>query len=209
MKCLIVSGGTPPSYEIFIEELNNADILIAADKGAETYFRYGVTPHYILGDLDSVQDISKEFMNSTEVIRFNPEKDFTDSELAVNEAIELGAKELTLLGFTGTRMDHFIANLGLLEKCLKRRVRATIKDSHNEISLVDKKTSFFGKEGQFITFQALEEKVRGFSIKGAKYELENYTLSFGDPRTVSNEFLNKPIEIDFETGKVLVIYSND
>ena len=46
-------------------------------------------------------------------------------------------------------------------------------------------------------------------IKNAKYDLENYTLYLGDNRTVSNEFLEDDIEVEFTKGKILVIFSKD
>ncbi|SHJ55421.1 thiamine diphosphokinase [Clostridium cavendishii DSM 21758] len=209
MKCLIVTGGTEPKEMLFKEEVAKAELLIAADKGVETYFKYNVRPDFLLGDLDSAISVSKEFLDSIKIIKFNPEKDFTDTELAVEKAIELGATEIVLLGATGTRLDHVIGNLGILNRCLSKNVRAIIKDDNNKIFVVNKGCNLFGEKGQFISFQALGEEVKGFSIKGAKYPLDSYNLSFGDPRTISNEFLDSSIHIDFKTGKILVIYSRD
>lgn len=209
MRCLIVSGGTPPSEEIFKEELQLSELLIAADKGAETFYHNNIKPHYVLGDFDSINTKTLEFLADCNIIPFNPEKDFTDSELAVNKAIELGAKELVLLGFTGTRIDHTIANIGLLKRCLEHNIKAYIRDCYNKIMVVNKKTTLVGKSGQIISFQALDGNVENFSIRGAKYELEGYRLSFGDPLTVSNEFCSNPITIDFDNGNVLVIFSKD
>lgn len=209
MRCLIVSGGTPPSKEIFKEEVQLSQLLIAADKGAETFYQNNIKPHYVLGDFDSINAKILEFLVDSNIISFNPEKDFTDSELAVNKAIELGAKEIVLLGFTGTRVDHTIANIGLLKRCLELNIKAYIRDCYNKIMVVNKETTFTGKSGQIISFQALGANVENFSIRGAKYELEGYKLSFGDPRTISNEFCCNPITIDFNNGYVLVIFSRD
>ena len=59
------------------------------------------------------------------------------------------------------------------------------------------------------TFLAYCDKVENFNIKNAKYDLENYTLYLGDNRTVSNEFLEDDIEVEFTKGKILVIFSKD
>lgn len=209
MRALIISGGTPPSERIFKEEMEKCQLLLGADSGCETYFKYGITPDYALGDFDSIKNEYKEKLNSTNVIKFNSEKDNTDSEIAVLKAIELGAKEIMLLGFTGTRIDHTLSNLGLLNTCLKNGVKAYIKDSNNIIHIIDKPTSLKGNKGSYISFQAFGEEVEDFSIKGAKYELDSYTLTFGDGRCVSNEFLDGSIRINFKKGKVLIIYSND
>ena len=62
---------------------------------------------------------------------------------------------------------------------------------------------------RYISFLAYCDKVENFNIKNAKYDLENYTLYLGDNRTVSNEFLEEDIEVEFTKGKILVIFSKD
>lgn len=209
MRALIISGGTPPNERILKEEIEKCQLLLGADSGCETYFKYNIIPDYALGDFDSIKQEVKEKLKLTNVIEFNSEKDNTDSEIAVLKAIELGAKEIVLLGFTGTRIDHTLSNLGLLNICLKNNVKAYIRDNNNIIWLVDKSITLKGNKGTYISFQAFGEDVEEFSIKGAKYELEDYTLTFGDGRCVSNEFLMEDIEINFKKGKILIIYSND
>ena len=65
------------------------------------------------------------------------------------------------------------------------------------------------KQIRYISFLAYCDKVENFNIKNAKYDLENYTLYLGDNRTVSNEFLEEDIEVEFTKGKILVIFSKD
>lgn len=209
MKAVIISGGTPPKEEILKEEILNANILIAADKGLESFLYYNIEPHYALGDFDSINVKIMNKVKKTKIVKYNPDKDNTDSEIAVLKAIELGAEEIVLLGVTGTRIDHMLANLGLLDMCINNNINAYIRDSNNKILLTNKSIKLYGNPGQFVSFQCFGQTVNNFSIKGAKYELNNYTLSFGDRRCVSNEFLNGSIEVTFKEGKVLIIYSND
>lgn len=210
MKALIVSGGTPPTEDIFLDEVKTCDILIGADKGCETYFKYGFMPDYALGDFDSISDSYKEKLKSTNVIKYNSEKDNTDSEIALLKAIELKVDEICILGVTGTRMDHVLGNLGLLNIALENKVKCYMKDSNNLIMLVNKEISLKDKGYKYISFQPFGESIKNFSIKGAKYEVNNSILSFGNNRFVSNEFLdNNDIDINFESGKILIIYSKD
>lgn len=210
MKALIVSGGTPPTEEIFLQEVKTCDILIGADKGCETYFKYGFTPDYALGDFDSIDYSYKEKLKSTNVIKYNSEKDNTDSEIALLKAIELNVDEICILGVTGSRIDHVLGSLGLLNIALENKTKCYIKDSNNLIMLVGKDISLKDKGYKYISFQAFEESIKNFSIKGAKYEVNNLILKFGDGRFISNEFLdNKDIDISFESGKILIIYSKD
>ncbi len=210
MKALIVSGGTPPTEEIFLEEVKTSDILIGADKGCETYFKYGFTLDYALGDFDSISDSYKEKLKISNVIKYKSEKDNTDSEIAILKAIELNVDEICILGVTGSRIDHVLGSLGLLNIALENKTKCYIKDSNNLIMLVDKKTLLKNRGYKYISFQAFGDSIKNFSIRGAKYEVNNCTLGFGDGRFISNEFLNdKDIDISFKSGKILIIYSKD
>lgn len=209
MISIIVAGGTPPKDQLFLQEVRRADYLIAADKGAEIFIKHNIEPDLVVGDFDSIDDKFKENLKKLNVIKFNPEKDLTDSEIAFNKAIEIGSTEIVLLGFTGTRLDHTLANLGLLKRALEKGIKAFVKDNNNCIFLTDKSMKLEGKFGQIISFQAYCDVVNNFNIKKAKYKLVDYTLLLGDPRTVSNEFLQDNIEITFTDGIVMVIYSAD
>ncbi|QAA33256.1 thiamine diphosphokinase [Clostridium manihotivorum] len=209
MKAVIVAGGNAPSKDLFFKEIKDANILIAADSGINTFYNYDITPNIILGDFDSADSEALNYYGQIKRITFKPEKDFTDSELAFNNVLELGATEVVLLGCTGTRLDHTIANLGLLKRGLERNITTSIKDENNYIFLVSQNTTLYGVPGQTISFQAFGGSVNDFNIYNAKYPLYDYNLTLGDGRTVSNEFQKDPIEISFTSGIVMVMYSND
>jgi thiamine pyrophosphokinase len=211
MKIVIVAGGTPPSKELLLESVKDADYIIAADKGTEVLLINNIVPAYVLGDFDSIdknflEDITSKNVN---IIKHNPIKDFTDTDSAFNKALELNAKEIILLGCTGTRIDHLFSNIGLLKKALEKNVICKIIDNNNTILLTDKPMTFRGKRGQLISFYAYEETVEEFCIYGAKYELFNHKLIPFDGLTVSNEFLDEDIRISFNKGLVLVFFSKD
>ncbi|WP_032121782.1 thiamine diphosphokinase [Clostridium amazonitimonense] len=211
MKTVIVSGGKAPSFDLISKETKDCDFIIGADKGAEVLYKYGIKPNILLGDFDSIdKDVLMYFKNNLEFIDVYPvEKDFTDTELALLKAIEKQSEKIVFLGCTGSRLDHVLANIGLLRRCLKEGIEAYIKDDNNCIFLTDKSCKLEGEKGEIISFQAFGEVVKGFNIYNAKYELRNYNLSLGDPVTVSNEFLHNDISISFERGIVIVIYSKD
>lgn len=211
MRVLVVSGGSPPSKELLLREVNKANLIIAADSGGEVLYKYSILPNIILGDFDSIDKDVLAFYKSVEndIYIYPPEKNFTDTELAFEKALEANAKEIVILGATGSRVDHVLGNLGLLCRGLDNGVRTTIKDNNNVIFLVDKPIKLKGSIGQTISFQGFRETVSNFNIRNAKYELNNYKLNFGEPLTVSNEFVNEYMTIDFQSGRVLVLYSKD
>lgn len=209
MKALIIAGGEKPSKELLESEVRNSDVLIAADKGVEAFLINGFTPDYALGDFDSISEEFKESLKNLNIEKFNPEKDSTDTEIAFLKAINLGAKEIAFLGVTGTRLDHVLANLGLLRSALEKGVEAYIIDNNNKIMLKNKSTILKKEFGDYISFQAFGEAVENFCIKSSKYPLNNHKLLLGDSLCVSNEFIDENMEISFDKGEVLVIYSRD
>jgi len=212
MKIVIVSGGTPPSYDIIKKELKDSSLLICADSGGECLYKYNIIPNFLMGDFDSISREALSFFSTQEncIIDTYPEdKDFTDSELVLDKAIKLGANEIVFLGCTGTRIDHLMGNIGMLLRCLKLNIKAYIKDDNNIIEITDKPIRIKKEKGTTFSLQAYCDKVQDLNIRGAKYGLEHYDLTLGDPRTISNEFLNNDVNIDFTSGILLVFYSKD
>jgi thiamine pyrophosphokinase len=211
MRVLIVSGGKQPKEATIKKYIDKDTYIISADSGSDALYKHNIIPNLILGDFDSISDEVLKFYEekNCKINRFKAEKDFTDTEAAVLEAIKLKPKELVLLGATGTRLDHTLANLGLLYKCKKAGIESVIVDENNKVSIHSESFEFNEKEGQTFSLQAFGENVRNLSINGAKYPLHNYDLSFGDPRTVSNECTKNPVKITFDSGIILLIKSND
>ncbi|AWZ48715.1 thiamine diphosphokinase [Hathewaya limosa] len=212
MKGIIISGGTEPSLELLKDNLKGKYVLIASDSGANVTYKYGLCPSIIVGDLDSIKESVKEYYSNQgcKFIKFNPEKDFTDTELAIKEITKKNIDEIILLGCTGTRLDHVLANLGLLIDYHKKGYKIKLVDDNNEVKVCEKSLSIKGEKGKLFSVQAFKETVSNLSIRGAKYELENYNLEPGSPLTVSNEFLNdKDIKITFNSGNLLLIYPKD
>lgn len=211
MKAVIVSGGNPPSKELLMDELKNNSLLICADGGGEALKKYGLIPDILLGDFDS---ISKDTFNyftekKTKIVTYPKEKDFTDTEVALQKALELKAKEICFLGCTGTRLDHTLSNIGLLKKCLENEINAYILDDNNKIFLKNKTCVIYKNSYKYFSLLSYGSDVITLTIKGAKYDLDKYKLNLGEPITVSNEFLEDKVSIEFPKGLLLLIYSKD
>lgn len=211
MKAVIISGGKEPSKDLLYRELKDANFIIGADKGCEVIYKYDITPDYILGDFDSA---NMDIVNSIEAkfckkLKFKREKDYTDTEIAYNLAVEKGADEIILLGATGTRYDHSLSNLGLMLRGLKKSINVKVIDDNNFIFLTDKPTTLKGSIGDTISFHAYCDEVKNFTIRSSKYDLTNYNLKLGDSITTSNEFLDKDITITFDSGIIMVLYTKD
>lgn len=211
MKGIIISGGKAPSLELLSTYLKDKYLIIASDSGADVTLKYNLEPNLIVGDLDSISKEAYDYYRSRnfKFIKFNPEKDFTDTELAIEEAIRLGANEILLFGCTGTRIDHVLANLGLVVDYYEKGVNIKLIDDNNEIFPTKKSMHLKGNKGDTFSLQAFRENVSKLSIRNSKYELLNYDLKAGSPLTVSNEFLDEDVYIDFESGILLIILPKD
>ena len=142
IKTLIVSGGNVED-NILTNFKNEFNYVIASDRGLEELDKYNIVPNYIIGDFDS---IDKEILNKyiknkdIKIMELNPEKDYTDTHMALKLAIELKSTSIIIIGAIGTRLDHTIANIHILKEALDENIECRIIDSRNEIQLINKKT---------------------------------------------------------------------
>lgn len=212
MKVLIVGGGNEPSGKLLEDYAKKVDKIIGVDRGCSYLLKNNIYPHYIVGDFDSINrdDIKKLEIDSIKKFKYNCEKDSTDSDIAMEIALNMEFSEIYMIAMTGSRLDHSFANLGLLSKANGAGAKAYIINETNKIYLLEESSKIKKDNSyRYISFLAYCDKVENFNIKNAKYNLENYTLYLGDNRTVSNEFLEEDIELEFTKGKILVIFSKD
>ncbi|PRR84148.1 thiamine diphosphokinase [Clostridium vincentii] len=211
MRAVIVSGGEPPSKSLLLSYLTKDDFLIGVDKGCNCLYDYNLKPNLILGDFDSAnEEVIKAFTeDGIEMLKFNPEKDYTDSDLGYIKAKEHGANEILFFGATGSRVDHSLGNIGILLKSLSEGIKLEIIDDHNRIFLINEETTIKGTYGEIISFHALSDVVKNICIKGAKYELSGYDMKLLEPRAICNEFIDSDIRIAFDSGIIMVIFPED
>lgn len=211
MKALIVSGGQTPSRDLLQRQLQAMpDLIIAADAGAGVLMDAGIAFDLALGDFDSLAPpLYETLQESGRIITYPSRKDFTDTEAALREAVDRGADEVIILGATGSRLDHFMANLGLLVWAAEEHVTVRLLDDHNEIFLITGPAEIPARDGWYLSFFPIGGEVPGFSCENVAYPLQDHTLSHGSTLTVSNEFKEGPARVRFAQGKVLVMLSRD
>lgn len=210
MKTIIISSGSF-SKDVLERVMKPDDKIICADGGATHLYSTEIVPDMIVGDLDSIdEETTRHFKHlGVSFFRFPPEKDLTDTELAVEFAVDGGAKELVLLGVTGTRLDHTLANMMLLPRLLELGIDAKIIDSHNEIIAVDKSIELKREMGTFVSLIPIFSECIDVSMKGFKYPTEKINFTLGSTLGVSNEIISETATIDMVSGMALVIVSRD
>ncbi|MGN0408716.1 MAG: thiamine diphosphokinase [Bacteroides sp.] len=240
---LIVTGGNVDVEwtKVWLERQKKDGIVfdycIAADSGLVSADMLGLKVNYILGDYDSVNtEVLARYRNDVENAVFPREKDYTDTELAVMTAIKLikdeddnngnsknvnvdekndstAGTKVTIIGATGTRMDHTLANIGLLNQFKDTGIEAVIVDRHNKIQMlsgkdeitINKLTQF----GRFISCLPVTPVVTGLTMQGFKYSLDGYELRQGVSIGVSNEITEDEALIKIEEGRMLVFETRD
>ena len=175
-EAVIVSGGTlDEEFVLSVLKEKEERFLIAVDKGLLFLHEHGICPDYIVGDFDSVAQEVIALYKEQKMIpirEFNPVKDATDTEIAIRLAIEFECQQITILGGTGTRLDHVWGNVQSLKIAADAGVQAFLLDCHNRIRLLKKrvelrKTDAFGKyfsvfpwERPFMNLILVEQSIR-------------------------------------------------
>ena len=184
MKTLIVTGGSLDiSWAKDFVRTINAEYIIAADSGLKYIDELGLVPDMILGDYDSVEDGLLDKYKSIDIKTYPKEKDYTDTHIAIINALKAGASVIYILGATGTRMDHTFTNICNMKAALDSGVPCFICDSHNKIYLINDKmgevkVSKTGQYGDYVSFVPLSEETI-ISLAGFKYVLDDYILNQG------------------------------
>ncbi|GIP14904.1 thiamine pyrophosphokinase [Paenibacillus montaniterrae] len=210
MIVTICSGGSVGQWAVpYFEQ---ADYLIGADQGAHFLVEQGFTPHLALGDFDSVSSEQYERIEkmSSTFLGFDAiDKDYTDTQLAVMHALELKPERIIIVGALGSRFDHSLANIQLLELALERKIAMMIIDEHNVLQLMEQQLQITRNGYRYVSLLPHTEKVTGITLHGFKYPLTDATLTRGLSIGISNELLEEQGTIVIGSGKLLVIQAND
>ena len=197
-------------YELFLpyQEDNiiniNESIKVGIDKGALIAIDKGIKLDYILGDFDSITSeelkiIKKKCPN---IIKLNPIKDDTDTEFAINY-FKNATEFIIHGGIQGKRIEHLISNINLILKYDNINV---IKDNNTRISRLLSGT-YFINEYKYISFFAKSGSL--ISLKGFKYDLDNYQFKEFDNLCISNEIENEYGEVQFNGKGVIIMSKSD
>lgn len=213
MTAILICGGSlPAGFLRKVREDYPDAVVYAVDGGLAVADEIGLVPEYLVGDFDTADEaLVARYEGRCVTLRHKPEKDATDTELAIDEAIEQGADRIILLGATGSRMDHTMANIHMLYHILQCGKQAEILNENNRITL--HKNSFVCKKdelfGTYVSFLPFFGEVTGVTLKGFKYPLSGKTLTAGSSLGISNEGVEEIMEVSFLSGYLLMIEARD
>ena len=200
----------------FLESVReNGPYLIAADRGLLFFARYGIVPDMAVGDFDSAgEEFARQYLTGHPEVESwfcSWEKDYTDAEIAARKAMEKGCRRIDFLGATGTRVDHVLGNVQLLSFLLDQGAFGRIIDEYNRISLHGEGFRIRKKQqwGRYVSFFAWGREVKGLTLEGFHFPMENGLLTNARTLAVSNQIEEECAEVRFESGRLLMIESGD
>lgn len=224
MKVLIITGGNiDDDFAFSFLKNNRYDEVIAVDGGLAFADRAGIKITHLVGDFDTIDGaVLEKYIHREDICvhQFVPEKDYTDTDIAVKLAIELFSgrgtslteeKLLHILGATGSRLDHVLANLQMLKNIMDAGIDGMIIDKNNQIQMI-RGTHHLKMEGIFGKYMSLipaTMDLSGITLQGFKYPLDRANTHFGESLCVSNELTAEEGWITIEEGTAWMILSRD
>jgi len=208
MKVVVVASGELDASDA--AWLEDTDLVIAADGGANSLDRLGMRPNLLVGDLDSIDLLLLDRLEAggTRVERHPIDKEASDTELAVVAAFDAGASAVVVLGaMGGARIDHEIANLLLLADAslAGRDVRAARGGTHVRALHVGERIYLSGSVGDLVTLLSVGGTADGVTTEGLRWPLVEATLEMGRSRGLSNEIIAAPASVRIGNGTLLVV----
>jgi thiamine pyrophosphokinase len=208
-RVLVVSGGPAPDAAL-VGPLPAGAFVIAADSGLEHAAALGLAVDVLVGDLDSAsaEAVRRAEAAGVQIERHAVDKEATDLELALEHALALGARHVTVVsGGGGTRLDHHLAELVLLAavRFAPLHVDARIGGARAFALHAGEALELNGAPGAVLTLLALGGPAIGVTTAGLRWPLRAETLEPGSTRGVSNEIVSGPLRVEISGGSLLAV----
>ena len=181
---------------------NHKGDIYCADGGANFCYELTLIPKEIYGDLDSIKDEVKEFYQEKKVkfIKFKIEKNYTDSELVLNE-IQNKYDGIYCIAGLGGSIDHELTNINLLAK-YSNLIFISEKE---KIFKIDSDSKFNDMINTKISFVIFSDQVKGLTLQGFKYNVENLDMKKGEARCISNIIIENKANLLIKSGSLLCV----
>jgi thiamine pyrophosphokinase len=211
-----IVGGGPEDLLPNLNKFNEENVLwVGVDRGVFNLLKREMKPTIAFGDFDSVSPEELKYIKSQveELKRYQPEKNETDMELALNWAMKQNPEAIRMFGATGGRLDHLLANVQLLiEPLLKgNQIKIYLIDRYNVMDVKGPGSYTISKKEveKYISFVPVTLNVRDLTLEGFKYPLKNRHISIGSTLCISNELISDYGTFSFSEGILIVVRSED
>lgn len=217
-KCLVISGGD--FFDAPRSLYDEADFVVACDKGFEYAKRLGFMPDVVIGDFDSCGAGVEEgdgaspdgdafaWEGDTKIIKLSRDKDDSDTMAGVKYAIGEGCNDFTFICAAGGRFDHFFCNIQTLSFIAEKFGKARLLSDNDEITVINKScVEIEKKEGWSLSVFSLCDEARGITEEGTRWQLNGGLMRQNAPYGLSNEWTADKAKIAVEEGTLIIITS--
>jgi thiamine pyrophosphokinase len=182
------------------------DLIICADGGYNIVKFLGITPHIVIGDMDSVRG---KVPSDVKTIVYPRNKDKTDLHLCIDYALEVGCNEIILLCCFGGRVDHSLAAIISLRYILERGAEGMLLTRNSKVFLIKEKTDIKRGEYTKLSLIPVTETVSGVTTQGLHYALDDAVMYQTANLGISNVFAGSQATVDIKEGILCVVCEID
>ncbi len=187
-------------------DFSNDDFIIGVDIGCKFLLEAGVIPHVVLGDFDSIPEkLFKQLPDTTQIMRYNPMKAKSDTELAFDFCHANNMKNIVLYNSLEGRFGHVAGIISNMIYAYKLQLNVTLRSNDSELFLIDSFKDLSGYKAKFVSLYALLGDAKGVYLKGFKYPLDNGEIPLFTCLGLSNEFVDEVRTIEVQDGLLLCI----
>src|ERR1041385_6923023 len=207
-RIIIFANGELPDLEKARLLLRDDDYVICADGGTRHAWALGIRPNLIVGDLDSAEaGLIQQFKDDgVDVESYPRDKNETDLELAIQRAIELKPKQITVLAALGGRLDQTLGNITLLTDPRLSTFNVRLDDGVEEVFLCRNQAQVHGRNGDLLSLIPWQGTVTEVQTKNLKWPLNHETLYPNKTRGISNEMLDETASVSIGSGLLLIVH---
>lgn len=201
---VVVIGGDVPHRGV-LARLPADRVVFAADSGLDHADALGIEVHRLIGDLDSVSDEALARHKDIPIDRHPPDKDATDTELALEAAVADGHDRVVVVSGGGDRLDHLLGSLTVLARIAKTvRLEAWIGTAHVHVLHDGDHLHLDPPVGTVLSLLPLDGPASGVDATGLRWPLTDAILHWGSSRGISNE-VTGAVSISLGHGVLAVI----
>jgi thiamine pyrophosphokinase len=207
MLAIIVANGHIADYANLLKWIETGDFVIAVDGGMRHLVAVDFKPDVWIGDMDSwINDSTHEapWLETVEQVKYESEKDMSDTELALEWAHRKKCTELVLMGMLGGRVDHELINMSHLIPLTKRGVHAWIEDGHQRVFYVTDHIQLSDYKNWLLSIVPLSP-LGGVTIEGCYYPLNRATIDIGSSLGLSNRVIENDAKVKMTSGEAFII----
>jgi thiamine pyrophosphokinase len=225
VKVVVALAGEMQATELLRERVRDADLIVAADNGAARLVAIGLKPDRIIGDFDSIDPalLVELQMAGADVVAHPDPENKTDGQVAMELALEAGAREIVLLGaHGGERADHTL--VGLLY-AVARRYATNASGVGGRVTRMEggragvglgggpewgtaerRSVRFEGAVGDYVSLIPISAVVEGIETMGLRWAVGEGRLALGQAEGMSNAMAERTGGYTIDSGVALATH---